>query len=94
MNIIKKIHHSIVTILLKYSDYTFWRELMDDLIEALKIFRKYTNKYSPVWCCHDELHVAVNPEDVSEEDKNKLEKYGFYVNDYTEDFYSFRFGSC
>lgn len=67
---------------------------MDDLIEALKIFRKYTDKYAPVWCCHDELHVAVSPEDVSDEDKDKLEKLGFYVNEDTDDFYSFRFGSC
>lgn len=67
---------------------------MDDLIEAFKIFRKYTNKQFPVWCCHDELHVAVSPEDVSDEDKDKLEKLGFYVNEDTDDFYSFRFGGC
>lgn len=67
---------------------------MDDLIEALKIFRKYTNEYAPIWCCQDELHIAVNPEDVSEEDKNRLAELDFDISEDTEDFYSFRFGSC
>lgn len=67
---------------------------MDDLIEALKIFRKYTNAYAPSWCRHEELHIAVNPEDISEEDKNRLAELDFDISEDTEDFYSFRFGSC
>lgn len=67
---------------------------MDELIEALKIFRKYTDAKYPCWCEHDEFHVCVDPEEVSDEDKNKLEELGFDINEDTEDFYSFRFGSC
>ena len=42
---------------------------MDDLIEALKIFRKYTDAYNPTNCTHDEFLVNVDPDKVSEEDK-------------------------
>ncbi len=67
---------------------------MKDLIEALNIMSKYmANKRNPTQCEHDVLHVGCNPEKVSEEDKNKLNKLGF-VPDEFDGFSSYRFGSC
>lgn len=69
-------------------------KIMDDLIEALTILRKYSDERFPTWCEHDKLHVCVSPEKVSEDDINKLGGLGFKP-DYEEDeFYSFKFGSC
>jgi hypothetical protein len=67
---------------------------MDDLIEALQIFRKYGNPHCPTHCEHDVLYVMISPVDVSEEDKVKLDKLGFFVGEYGESFSSFRFGSA
>jgi hypothetical protein len=68
---------------------------MDDLIKALHIFRKYTDKKYPTGCEHDVLYVYVDPADVSDEDIKELDKLGFYINDdigYC--FSSCRFGSA
>lgn len=65
---------------------------MEDLIKALQIFLKYGNPYSPTHCEHDVLTVAIDPEDVSDEDKARLDELGFFVSD--DSFQSFRFGSC
>ena len=68
---------------------------MKDLIEALQIFLKYGNPHSPTNCSHDVLWVNINPEDVSDEDKARLDELSFFVSE--EDGYgftSFRFGSC
>jgi hypothetical protein len=70
---------------------------MSDLIEALQILLKYGNPKFPTHCEHDVLNVmGIPPADVSEEDKEKLEKLGFFVSvGYEEEcFRSFRFGSC
>lgn len=67
---------------------------MDDLIEALKIFKKYTDAEYPCWCIQDEFHICVDPDEVSDEDKEKLEELGFEVDDYSNDFCSFKYGSC
>lgn len=72
---------------------------MDDLIEALIIFKNYLKKddYNykyPTHCEHDVLTVCVNPENVSQEDKDRLEKLGFITNKDKEVFISFKFGSC
>ena len=66
---------------------------MNDLIEALQIFSKYTSDEYPTACDHDVLYVMVNPDDVSEEDINRLAKLDFFPGD-NETFESFRFGSC
>lgn len=66
---------------------------MLDLMKALKIFLKYGNPYSPTHCEHDVLYVCIDPELVSEEDKEKLEKLSFEPND-VDGFSSYRFGSC
>lgn len=69
---------------------------MEDLIKALQIFLKYSTSKYPTHCEHDYLFVDVNPELVSQEDKDELKKLGFFVD--TEyggvGFGSFRFGSC
>lgn len=65
---------------------------MNDLIEALEIFLKYGNPRSPTHCEHDVLMVCVDPTEVSDEDKARLEELGFHEHD--EDFRSYRYGSC
>jgi len=69
---------------------------MLDLIEALQILAKYGNPASPTHCEHDYLYVAINPDLVSEQDKQRLSELGFIVDgEYGgEGFGSFRFGSC
>ncbi len=66
---------------------------MDDLIEALTIFRKYGNPDNPTHCEHDELMVMIDPDDVIPDDIARLLALGFdrASNDY---FYSFKFGSA
>lgn len=71
---------------------------MDDLIEALQIFRKYGNPQYPTNCSHDELRIMeIEPSKVSPEDIERLDTLGFLVN-HSEDedgyFYSFKFGSA
>ena len=69
--------------------------MLDDLIEALQIFRKYGNPDFPTHCEHDELTICgIDPEDVSKEDKKKLNKLGFFQEDSDGCFKSFRFGSA
>jgi hypothetical protein len=68
-----------------------------DLIEALTIFLKYADKYAPTHCEHDVLIVYhIHPDDVSSDDKARLEELGFHAGEQfgEEVFYSFRFGSC
>lgn len=70
---------------------------MDDLIKALQILRKYGNPQFPTHCEHDVMMVVgINPDIVSNDDKQELENLGFFVsNKYGESmFQSFRFGSA
>jgi hypothetical protein len=70
---------------------------MSDLIEALQILLKYGNPKRPTHCEHDVLTIGgIDPSDVSEEDKEKLDELGFFISneDGDEFFRSFRFGSC
>ena len=68
---------------------------MSKLIEALQIFLKYGDPDYPTHCSHDELTICgINPDDVSEEDKARLDKLGFFVDDSEDCFKSFRFGSA
>jgi len=70
---------------------------MDDLIKALQIFRKYGNRYNPIQCGHDVMMIAyLSPDIVSQEDKDALDKLGFFISEeYGEPmFCSFRFGSA
>lgn len=63
---------------------------MEDLINALLIFLKYGNPVSPTHCEHYVMLVNVNPDIVSQDDKNKLKELGFEPSNY--EFQSFRFG--
>ena len=70
---------------------------MKDLIEALQIFLKYANDdYKPVHCEHDQLYIGCDIEldKVSKADIEKLDELGFFWDDESEGFISFRFGSC
>lgn len=67
---------------------------MEDLIKALQIFSKYTEDKYPTHCQHDTLYVNVESDDVSESDIEELDRLGFFPDDDTGTFYSFRFGSC
>lgn len=65
---------------------------MRDLIEALVIFLKYHDG-GATHCEHDELFiVGVDPEKVSEADKQRLDELGFFESE--DGFKSFRFGSA
>lgn len=66
---------------------------MEDLIEALQIFKKYCgNVRCPTTCEHDELFVnCVKPEHVSEEDTKRLAELGFFPYEDLA-FVSYRFG--
>jgi hypothetical protein len=67
---------------------------MRDLIEAFAIFSKYTNAAYPTCCEHDTLYVMVKPDDVSQEDKCRLQELGFNRSYEDGNFYSYTFGSC
>ncbi len=68
---------------------------MDDLIEALTIFRKYSSERWPTRCSRDRLVVcAVSRENVSEEDIERLEVLDFIWDDREDGFVSFRFGGA
>lgn len=68
---------------------------MKELIKALQILSKYVEGYNenyPTHCEHDVLHVIVNPEKVSGDDKDELAKLGFFPED--DCFISYKYGSC
>lgn len=68
---------------------------MKKLIQALQIFAKYGDPYSPTHCEHDILLVMIDPSIVSDEDKKKLDELGFFVGEeYDGCFSSYRFGSA
>lgn len=69
---------------------------MKELIEALNIFAKYTDAAYPFHCEHDVLYVpVVDYDEVSDEDKARLEELGFEENTESDQgFMSFRYGSC
>ncbi len=71
--------------------------MLDNLIKALTIFRKYGNPNYPTHCEHDVMYICgIDPDDVSEEDKKELDDLGFIVaSDYGEtQFKSFEYGSA
>lgn len=70
---------------------------MKDLIEALTILLKYGNPPHPTNCEHDVLIICgIDPNDVSIDDKDKLEELGFFItNEYGEPYFaSYKFGSA
>lgn len=68
---------------------------MEKLIEALQIFLKYDNPAYPTHCEHDVLYICgIDPDDVSIEDKEKLDELGFFISEEYECFMSFKYGSA
>lgn len=68
---------------------------MKDLIEALTIFAKYSDKYNPTNCEHDVLVVVgIKQTDVSAEDRTRLGELGFFWSSDFDQWASFRFGSA
>lgn len=70
---------------------------MKDLITALQILLKYGDPSCPTHCEHDVLTICgIDPNDVSDEDKEELDRLGFSVSDEygVEEFRSYRFGSA
>ena len=68
---------------------------LTDFAEAILIFKKYGDSHNPFHCEHDELWVCVcSPDAVSEEDRERLDELGFFVDEGDESIKSFRFGSC
>jgi hypothetical protein len=71
---------------------------MDDIIEALNIFRKYMeSEYEigyPTHCEHDVLFINCDKKDIPEEDVKRLEELGFIWMSGDDCWGSFRFGSC
>ncbi len=53
---------------------------MEDLIKALQILAKYTDKKYPTYCKDELLHVEVEPAKVSAEDIEELERLDFHAN--------------
>jgi hypothetical protein len=68
---------------------------MDELIQALEIFKKYQNLKWPTHCEHDVLLIiGISKSEVSEEDTEQLDKLGFIWMGEYDCFGSYRFGSA
>jgi len=68
---------------------------MDDLIEALQIFKKHqTPTRWPTICQHDELIIVGVTGELPEEDRERLQELGFEYNEDEEYWSSCRFGSA
>ena len=68
---------------------------MKDLIEALNIFLKYKDAFSPTHCEHDVmLVVGIEKDAVSEADVKRLDELGFFWSDEYDGWASFRYGSA
>lgn len=74
---------------------------MEDLIEALQIFAKYTDTLYPTGCQHDILYVYVSPQVVAPDDRVRLYELGFVPgndegdnDDDCEWWISYRYGSA
>ena len=66
---------------------------LDDLILALQILRPYFRGINPTICSHDMLSVAVDPDRVSEREKELLDGLGFMPGEHGT-FISYQFGSA
>lgn len=67
---------------------------MKDLLQAIKIFLKYSDVEHPTNCSHDVLWIDVDETVVSKEDIKTLDKLGFFIDEDNGGFMSFKFGSC
>jgi len=68
--------------------------MIKELIEALTILSSYCDENEYLTnCTHDELHICIDYDIVSEEDIKRLKKLGFYESECNQ-FHSFKHGSC
>lgn len=68
---------------------------MEQLIEALQIFLKYHNEEWPTHCEHDTLMImGISEEEVSAEDRVRLDELGFFWSDSYDCWASYRYGSA
>lgn len=58
---------------------------MEDLIKALTILLKYGNPDYPIHCSHEQMYVNIPSENVSPEDREELDKLGFFCKETHED---------
>lgn len=66
-----------------------------DLIRAVTLLAKgQSNTISPFHCEHDKLTVCADPAKFTQEELDRLEKWGFDADAEDECFYSFRYGSA
>ena len=66
---------------------------MKDLIEALTIFLKYKDEEYPTHCGYDVLYImGVEEDEVSEEDKKRLDELGFHFGE--DCWESYKYGSA
>lgn len=69
--------------------------MLDELIEALQIFRKYGNPECPSRCEHDTMYIMISPTEVPEEDRKRLDELGFFPDyEFGDAFKSYKFGSA
>jgi hypothetical protein len=69
---------------------------MEDLIKALQILLKYANDdRCPTNCEHDQMYIGcgIEQDKISKEDIAELDELGFFWDDESDGFISFRFGS-
>ena len=68
---------------------------MKNLIEALQIFLKYKDNRWPTHCEHDVLYiVGITEEEVSDEDRKRLEELQFLWSESDESWISYHYGSA
>ena len=65
---------------------------MDDLIEALQIFRKYKNLAYPTACGHDVLYI-LGVDQMLYNDHQRVLELGFLWDDDEDGYYSYKYGS-
>lgn len=66
---------------------------MDDLIQSLWIFRKYGDRQFPTCCEHGKLMVDYD-NDMENDDKDELNRLGFFFDEELDCWISYKFGDC
>lgn len=68
---------------------------MKNLIEALTIFVKYQDRECPTHCEHDVLYImGITRDEVSENDRARLDQLGFIWSESDDCWISFEYGSA
>ena len=67
---------------------------MTDLIKALQIFSEHYSGSYPTWCAHDVLGINELETPLTYEEKQEVEKLGFFWSEEYDGWISFKYGSC